>query len=84
MNQVSWAAGLERPEVQFTLTVSPIWYLGCPPVIRGPSTGSAAKVNYFLLTIITYSIEQEPLKSFDHPLIRVSLSNSILVTSIFN
>ncbi len=39
MNQFSRVAGLERPDVQFTFTVSPIWYLGRPPVIRGPSSG---------------------------------------------
>ena len=33
--------------------------------------------------IITYSMAQQPLKSFDRPLMRVSLSNSILVTLIF-
>ena len=32
---------------------------------------------------ITYSMAQQPLMSFDHPLIRASLSNSILVTLIF-
>ena len=32
--------------------------------------------------ILTYSIAQQPLKSFDRPLMRVSLSNSILVTLV--
>lgn len=40
MNQLNCAAGFERPDVQFTLTWSPIWYLGRPPVIFGPSSGS--------------------------------------------
>ena len=36
-----------------------------------------------LLTyIFTYSMAQQPLKSFDRTLMRVSLSNSILVTLI--
>lgn len=41
MYQLSWAAGFERPEVQLTRTVSPIWYRGLPPVILGPSSGRA-------------------------------------------
>ena len=36
-----------------------------------------------IIIIITYSMAQQPLKSSDHPLMRVSLSNSILVTLIF-
>lgn len=39
--QLSWAAGFDLPDVQFTLTVSPTWYLGRPPVIFGPSFGRA-------------------------------------------
>jgi hypothetical protein len=35
-----------------------------------------------LTTRITYSMAQQPLKSFDRPLLRVSLSDSILVTLI--
>ena len=31
----------------------------------------------------TYSMTQQPLKSYDRPLMRVSLSDSILVTLIF-
>lgn len=41
MNQAKWAAGLERCEVQFIRTLSPGWYLGFPPVILGPPSGSA-------------------------------------------
>ena len=32
---------------------------------------------------ITYSMPQQPLISFDRPLMRVSLSDSLLVTLIF-
>ena len=32
---------------------------------------------------VTYSMAQQPLKSFDRPLMKVSLSDSILVTLIF-
>ena len=32
---------------------------------------------------LAYSMAQQPLKSFDSPLMRVSLSNSILVTLVF-
>lgn len=41
MNHCRFAAGLEVPDVQFTFTSSPMWYLGFPPLIRGPSSGSA-------------------------------------------
>ena len=34
--------------------------------------------------LLTYSIAQQPLKGFDRPLMRVSLSDSIIVTLIFN
>ena len=33
--------------------------------------------------LLTYSTAQQPLKSFDRPLMRISLSNSILVILIF-
>ena len=36
-----------------------------------------------IIIIIIIIMEQQPLKSFDCPLMRVSLSNSILVTLIF-
>lgn len=39
INQVSFTAGFERPDVQFTLTFSPIWYLARPPVIFGSVSG---------------------------------------------
>ena len=32
---------------------------------------------------ITYSVAQQPLKSIDRPLVRVSLSDSILIILIF-
>ena len=41
---------------------------------------------YWLLCVcylLTYSMAQHPLKSLDRPLMRVSSSNSILVTFIF-
>lgn len=41
MNHCKVAAGLDVPDVQFTFTVSPTWYLGFPPVILGPSFGKA-------------------------------------------
>lgn len=42
MNQVNLVGGCEKPpEVQFTRTGSPSWYLGRPPLIFGPSAGSA-------------------------------------------
>ena len=37
------AAGLERREVQLTSTLSPMWYLGKPPVIMGPSSGRSTE-----------------------------------------
>ena len=41
-------------------------------------------VNLVVITkdLLTCSLAQQPLKSFDRPLMRVSLSNSILVTLI--
>ena len=33
--------------------------------------------------LLTFSVAQQPLKSIDRPLIRVSLSEAILVTFIF-
>lgn len=44
MNHVSCAAGFDRPDVQFTLTVSPSWYRGLPPLMRGPSAGRAENI----------------------------------------
>ena len=41
---------------------------------------NATTMKYFY--IITYSTAQQPLKSFERPLMRGSLSNSILVTLI--
>ena len=35
------------------------------------------------ITLLTYSMAQQPLKSFDRPLMKVSLSDSILVILIF-
>jgi hypothetical protein len=32
--------------------------------------------------LLTYSVAQQPLKSFDSSLMRISLSNSILVTLV--
>ena len=48
MYQASATGGFDRPDVQFTWTKSPIWYRGLPPVILGPSSGSAAKMKTFL------------------------------------
>ena len=39
--------------------------------------------NYNFLLLLTNSMAQQPLKSFDRPLMRISLSNSILVTLTF-
>ena len=36
-----------------------------------------------IVVILTYSMAQQPLNSFDRPLMRVSSFNSILVTLIF-
>ena len=47
-------------------------------LVKMHSDFQAKMVDYF-----TYSIAQQPLKSFDRPLMRVSLSNSILVTVMF-
>ena len=44
---------------------------------------SRLKQKYQIIIIITHSMAQQPLKSFDRPLVRVSLSDSILVTLIF-
>ena len=41
------------------------------------------KVTAGITSLCSYSMAQQPLKSFDRPLMRVSLSNSILVTLIF-
>ena len=41
------------------------------------------KTSNFIVRILTDSVAQQPLKSFVRPLMRVSLSNSILVTLIF-
>ena len=39
---------------------------------------------FLILTyLLTYSMVQQPLKSFERPLMRIPLSNSILVTLIF-
>jgi len=44
MNQAREAAGLDREDVQFTLTMSPVWYLFFSPRISGPSEfGKSAK-----------------------------------------
>jgi len=40
-------------------------------------TGSIAYENQIPIT--SYFLAKQPMKSFDHPLMRVSLSNSILV-----
>jgi hypothetical protein len=40
INHVSLTAGFDRPDVQLTLTLSPIWYLARPPVILGSISGS--------------------------------------------
>jgi len=46
MNQAREAAGLDREDVQFTLTMSPVWYLFFSPRISGPSeSGKSAKPN---------------------------------------
>ena len=37
-----------------------------------------------IITIITYSMAKQSLKSFDRPLMSVSLSDSILVILIFD
>ena len=37
-----------------------------------------------IIIIIIYSMTQQPLKSFDRPLMKVSISGSILVTLIFD
>lgn len=39
MYHLKVAAGLDFDDVQLTVTVSPILYLDCPPVILGPSVG---------------------------------------------
>lgn len=39
MYQVKVAAGLDRGEVQLTLTTSPTWYRCLPLEIRGPMVG---------------------------------------------
>lgn len=42
MYHLKVAAGLDFDDVQLTVTVSPILYLDCPPVILGPSVGRTA------------------------------------------
>ena len=50
------------------------WYF---PIPRGFLS------TWFVYMLLTYFMAQQPLKSFDHTLMRGSLSNSILVTLIF-
>jgi len=51
--------------------------------IKKDSQRNVAGIDMNFRLILTYSIVLQPLKSFDCPLMRVSLSNSILVTLIF-
>ena len=46
-------------------------------------TLSAVKILIENKTVLTYSIAKKPLKSFDRPVMRVYLSDSMLVTLIF-
>ena len=41
MYHFNFAAGLLFLEVQLTSTLSPMWYLGKPPVMTGPSSGKS-------------------------------------------
>jgi len=46
MNQAREAAGRDREDEQFTLTMSPVWYLFFSPRMSGPSeSGKSAKPN---------------------------------------
>lgn len=57
MYQASRVAGLDRPDVQLTCTLSPIWYRRRDPVIVGPWSGRAGgrenivKYGLFLITM---------------------------------
>jgi len=66
MSQAREAAGLDLEDVQFTLTMSPVWYLFFSPRISGPSeSGKSAKPNSLTIRtnmkpisvhMLTYSI----------------------------
>ena len=45
--------------------------------------GKSSRTRVDSLSLLTRSMAQQPLKSFDRPLMRVSLSHSISVTLIF-
>lgn len=42
MNHVNFTAGFDLPDVQFTLTLSLIWYRARPPVILGSVSGNTS------------------------------------------
>lgn len=44
MNHVKLTAGFDRPDVQLTWTLSPIWYFARPPLIFGSVSGRTADI----------------------------------------
>ena len=64
MYHLSLAAGFDLLDVQLTSTLSPMWYLGKPPVIMGPSSGRSVKQHRtFINSSITFSFVASRIKN---------------------
>ena len=58
-------------------------HAGDPQTVKKSTSPYLLLLLLLLLLFITYFMAQQPFNSFDRPLMRVSLSNSLLVTLIF-
>lgn len=79
MNQLRWATGLLRPEVQLILTVSPYWYLGRPPVILGPSSGNAIPQREKRKRLACKGVRKCYMRSQDRTRTRIEAKRNLLL-----